>query len=610
TSVFKKIQATLKLYGYTLSTPIGEISAEVLELLLFGKNKTTEDPYNLKLADLLIEKIGGHKKEEEAIILEQCPACQGRRLHCMALHFKILGKNIAELCEMNLTSLQTWCQDLPKNLPSRQRQISQQIGDEIGKRIRLLIDIGLHYLHLGKSLRGLSSGEIRRIRIAKQIGTQNSHLRGVTYILDEPSLALHPRDNERIIQGLKKLRDRGNTVIVIEHDADIIEMADHLIELGPGAGRCGGEIIAKGAPKDFLEKQTPTALLLKEREQPSPIKRKRRKATGGVIAMTGCSGFPLKNINPSFPLGTLIAITGVSASGKSTLFKTLAMAIKTTLKQKTKPGFPYKKIIGAETINQVIEVSQNTISRSKRSNIATYIQLFNLIRNLFAEIPEAKIRGYKPRHFSFNTKGGRCEECKGMGDQSVDFEAMPGTKIRCEVCEGKGYQEEILGVRYKGKSIYDVLQMNVAEGVTFFKHHPYILKKLSTLMEVGLGYIQIGQDANSLSGGEAQRVKLARELSKKPKGRVLYMFDEPTANLHAQDVALLVNTMQQLVDKGNTIVCIEHNLDLIKVSDYVIDLGPEAAERGGSIVAQGTPEEVAKISKSHTGRFLKKLLGK
>jgi excinuclease ABC subunit A len=501
-----------------------------------------------------------------------------------------------------LSELKTWFDGIEKKMTKKQVSIATEIVKEIDERLNFLLDVGLHYLTLYRSARSLSGGESQRIRLATQIG---SKLQGITYILDEPSIGLHQRDNQRLINALQNLRDVGNTVIVVEHDKDIMLCADHLIDVGPGAGRFGGSIVSEGRPKDFLKQNTPTANFLNGKRKIS-IPEERRKGNGNFIELKGACGNNLNHINVKFPLGTFISVTGVSGSGKSTLITETLYPILSqyVYKSKTQP-LTYKSIKGLEHIDKVIEIDQSPIGRTPRSNPATYCNFFNDVRQLFAIIPEAKIRGYKPGRFSFNVKGGRCEECEGAGIKTIVMNFLPDVHVHCERCNGKRFNRETLEIKYRGKSIADVLEMTVSEATEFFKQIPSLYRKVKTLDEVGLGYITLGQSSVTLSGGEAQRVKLATELAKKDTGKTFYILDEPTTGLHFQDIEMLLVVLQKLAERGNTVLVIEHNLDVVKVSDYIIDIGPEGGSGGGQVVAVGTPEEVIKVKNSITGKYLK-----
>jgi len=616
--IFKKIEAILKRNKLTLTTPIKEIPKDVLRILLYGDEepvavasvKYPGTEWNTKFEGI-IHFLQKQKEEgSEAIkkwvddftIIKVCPECNGARLKKESLHFKIDGKNISELSQINILELQKWFTGLESRLSEKQRVIATEVLKEIRKRIGFLLDVGLDYLHLHRPIRTLSGGESQRIRLATQIGTQ---LVGVLYILDEPSIGLHARDNVKLIKALKDLRDLGNSVVVVEHDKDMMLESDYIIDIGPGAGRHGGSVVAQGDPRTFIKNNSTTARYL-DGKLSIPYLKNRRKGSGDALMLTGATGNNLKNVDLSIPLGTLTCITGVSGSGKSTLVhETLFPILNHHFYNSRTEPLPFKKIEGLKLIDKVIEVDQSPIGRTPRSNPATYTGVFSDIRDLFAQLPEAKIRGYKTGRFSFNVKGGRCETCEGAGLRLIEMEFLPDVYVPCETCKGKRYNRETLEVRFKGKSISDVLDMTVEEAVTFFEHQPKILRKIQTLNEVGLGYISLGQHATTLSGGEAQRVKLATELSKRDTGKTLYILDEPTTGLHFQDIAHLLDVLQKLVDKGNTVLVIEHNMDVIKSADYIVDLGPEGGAGGGRIIAKGTPEQVAKNPASYTGKFLK-----
>jgi excinuclease ABC subunit A len=550
------------------------------------------------------EKI--QKWIKEYTVTQKCPDCEGARLKQEALHFKIDNRNIAELALLDIGKLQLWFYDLESRLNEKQNIIAAGILKEIRKRLKFLLNVGLDYLDLNRPLRTLSGGEAQRIRLATQIGTQ---LVGVLYILDEPSIGLHQRDNIKLIRSLKDLRDLGNTVIVVEHDKEMMVESDHIIDIGPGPGLHGGHIVAEGPPGEFVKNGTLTSDFLngiKKIETP----KKRRNGNGVEVKLLGAKGNNLKDIDVSFPLSKFICVTGVSGSGKSTLIhETLYPIISRKLYRSRRDVLPYSSIEGLEHIDKVIEIDQSPIGRTPRSNPATYTGVFSHIRSLFAELPESKIRGYKPGRFSFNVKGGRCETCEGAGMRLIEMDFLPDVHVHCETCKGKRYNRETLEVRFKGKSISDVLDMTVENAVEFFEHQPRILKTLKTLNDVGLGYITLGQHATTLSGGEAQRVKLSSELSKKDTGKTFYILDEPTTGLHFQDIQHLIDVLQKLVNKGNTVLVIEHNLDIIKVADYVIDLGPEGGDKGGKLVFSGTPEKLMGVKESYTGYYLKNELG-
>jgi len=534
--------------------------------------------------------------------MKKCPVCEGARLKKESLHFKLANKNIFDLASMDISSLTTWFAHLKAHLNERQNVIAEEILKEIINRLSFLLNVGLGYLTLDRTSRSLSGGEAQRIRLATQIGSQ---LVNVLYILDEPSIGLHQRDNERLIKALKDLRDIGNSILVVEHDKDMILEADYVIDMGPAAGLNGGLVVAQGKPAQIKQAKTLTAAYLngtKEIAVPST----RRNGNGFHLKLVGAKGNNLKNLSVDFPLGTLIAITGVSGSGKSTLItETLYPILNHHFFRAKKVPMPYKKIAGLEHLDKVIEIDQTPIGRTPRSNPSTYTGVFSDIRSLFVQLPEAKIRGYKPGRFSFNVKGGRCEVCQGAGMKVIEMNFLPDVQVPCEACNGKRYNRETLEVRYKGKSISDVLDMSIDEAVPFFESIPAIYRKIKTIQDVGLGYITLGQSSVTLSGGEAQRVKLATELSKKDTGNTFYILDEPTTGLHFEDVNVLLDVLNRLVDRGNTIVVIEHNLDVIKVADWIIDLGPEGGMAGGNILFSGTPEKMIKDSTSETARFLK-----
>ncbi|UII28481.1 excinuclease ABC subunit UvrA [Fulvivirga maritima] len=616
--IFKKIQAILKRNKITLSTPIEKIPKEVMQILLYGDSepvavKSVKYPgtdWNTKFEGIIKflekQKEAGSDKIQKWVndftITNTCPECNGARLKKEALHFLIDNHNISQLAEYDIRKLWDWFQGLEERLSEKQNVIASEVLKEIRKRIGFLLDVGLDYLHLNRPLKTLSGGEAQRIRLATQIGTQ---LVGVLYILDEPSIGLHQRDNVKLIKSLKDLRDLGNTVIVVEHDKDMMLASDYIIDIGPGAGRHGGQVVAQGDPKKFLKQSSSTADYLNDKRE-IEVPKERRKGNGKKLKLTGATGNNLKNVNLEIPLGTLSLITGVSGSGKSTLIHdTLFPILNQNFYNSRREPLEYKKVTGLEHLDKVIEVDQSPIGRTPRSNPATYTGVFTDIRALFSELPEAKIRGYKPGRFSFNVKGGRCETCEGAGLRLIEMDFLPDVHVPCETCKGKRYNRETLEVRFKGKSISDVLEMTVEEAVEFFENQPKIVRKINTLNEVGLGYISLGQHATTLSGGEAQRVKLATELSKKDTGKTFYILDEPTTGLHFQDIQHLLDVLNKLVDKGNTVLVIEHNLDVIKVADHIVDMGPEGGSGGGQVVATGTPEEVVKNKSSHTAKYLK-----
>ncbi|CAN5193456.1 excinuclease ABC subunit UvrA [soil metagenome] len=616
--IFKKVEAILKRHKLSLTTAIKEIPKEVIKTLLYGDDvpvavasvKYPGTEWNTRFEGIanFLEKQRDDGSEalkkwvEDFMVTKTCPECNGSRLKKESLHFKVDGKNISELSFLDINALKKWFDGLETRLSEKQNIIATEVLKEIRKRIGFLLDVGLEYLNLDRPLRTLSGGEAQRIRLATQIGTQ---LVGVLYILDEPSIGLHARDNEKLIKALKDLRDLGNSVVVVEHDKEMMLDSDYIIDVGPGAGRHGGQIVGEGIPKDFLKIKSTTADYLNGKVA-IPYTKQKRKGSGERLLMTGATGNNLKNVDLNIQLGTFTCITGVSGSGKSTLIHDTLFPIlnKFFFNAHAEP-LAYKKIDGLNLIDKVIEVDQSPIGRTPRSNPATYTGVFSEIRDLFTQLPEAKIRGYKPGRFSFNVKGGRCETCEGAGLRLIEMEFLPDVYVICETCKGKRYNRETLEVRFKGKSISDVLDMTVEEAVTFFENQPKILRKIETLNDVGLGYISLGQHATTLSGGEAQRVKLATELSKRDTGKTLYILDEPTTGLHFQDIAHLLDVLQKLVNKGNTVLVIEHNMDVIKSADQVIDLGPEGGAKGGKIIAQGTPEEVAKVTVGYTGKFLK-----
>jgi excinuclease ABC subunit A len=616
--IFKKIESILKRYKLTLTTPVKNIPKDVLDILLYGDEQPVGVPsvkypgteWNTKFEGIInfLEKQRDEGSEamkkwvEDFTLIRTCPECNGARLKKESLHFRIDGKNISELSLMDISHLKKWFEGLEERLDSKQRVIAVEVLKEIRKRIGFLLDVGLEYLNLHRPIRTLSGGESQRIRLATQIGTQ---LVGVLYILDEPSIGLHARDNVKLIRALKDLRDLGNSVVVVEHDKEMMLESDYILDIGPGAGRHGGHVIAEGDPGRFLKTDSITARYLTGKASIN-FPKERRKGSGEKLCLLGASGNNLKNIDLCIPLATLTCITGVSGSGKSTLIHDTLFPILNAhfYNSRTEP-LAFKKIEGLDLIDKVIEVDQSPIGRTPRSNPATYTGVFTDIRELFSQMPEAKIRGYKTGRFSFNVKGGRCETCEGAGLRLIEMEFLPDIHIPCETCKAKRYNRETLEVRFKGKSISDVLDMTVEEAVVFFENQPRILRKIHTLSDVGLGYISLGQHATTLSGGEAQRVKLATELSKRDTGKTLYILDEPTTGLHFQDIAHLMDVLQKLVNKGNTVLIIEHNMDVIKSADYVVDLGPEGGEKGGQVVATGTPEMVAKNPVSYTGKFLK-----
>lgn len=621
--IFWQIDALLKKHNCDLKTPVKDIPKEAMDEVLYGSLEklkiakelvhTTSDYFVsfdgiIKYLRTVMENddsSAGKKWADQFIAEAQCPECHGHRLNREALSYKIWDKNIAELAEMDITELRDWIDHVEEHMNEKQRTIAVEIVKEIRKRINFLLDVGLDYLALNRQSATLSGGESQRIRLATQIGSQ---LVNVLYILDEPSIGLHQRDNERLINSLKELRDMGNTVIVVEHDEDMMRAADWIVDIGPKAGRKGGEVVFQGKPADMLKTHTLTAQYLNG-ERAIELPKERREGNGKTIQLTGCKGNNLKDVNVTFPLGELIVVTGVSGSGKSTLInETLQPILSQHFYRSLKRPMPYGKIEGIDNIDKVVNVDQSPIGRTPRSNPATYTGVFSDIRQLFVNLPEAKIRGYKPGRFSFNVKGGRCETCGGNGYKTIEMNFLPDVMVPCEVCHGKRYNRETLEVRFKGKSIADVLDMTVNMAVEFFENVPQILPKIKALQDVGLGYIKLGQSSTTLSGGESQRVKLATELAKRDTGKTLYILDEPTTGLHFEDIRILMDVLQKLVDRGNTVIIIEHNLDVIKLADYIIDMGPEGGRGGGRMLSCGTPEVVAKNKKSYTSRFLTKVL--
>ena len=621
-SIFQQIEAVLQRYDADLKTPVEELPEEAIDEILYGSpvplklNSSSEMFYDsISTYDGLVKYIqlqkdtGVSAKElrwaEQFSAMQTCPECGGARLNKEALHYRLNGKNIHELASMDLAQLQEWLTALDAHLTDKQRSIAVEIVKEIQSRIGFLLDVGLGYLSLNRASASLSGGEGQRIRLATQVGSQ---LVNVFYILDEPSIGLHPRDNDRLINSLKSLRDLGNTVIVVEHDRDIMLAADHVIDLGPKAGRKGGEIVFSGTPQQMLQGNTMTARYLNGEEK-IEIPVERRPGNGKSIKIFGAKGNNLKNVDVEFPLGKLICVTGVSGGGKSSLINnTLQPILAKHFYHALREPLPYDRIEGIEHIDKIVDVDQSPLGRTPRSNPATYTGVFSDIRNLFVDLPEAKIRGYKPGRFSFNVTGGRCEECGGSGYKTLEMNFLPDVMVPCEVCHGKRYNRETLEVRYKGKSIADVLDMTINMAVEFFENVPVILNKIKVLQEVGLGYIKLGQPSTTLSGGESQRVKLATELAKRDTGKTLYLLDEPTTGLHFEDIRVLMNVINRLVDKGNTVVIIEHNLDVIKMADYIIDMGPEGGRDGGMVMATGTPEEIAAKGVGHTAPYLAKEL--
>ena len=616
--IFKKIEAILKKNKINITTPIKDIPRPILDILLYGESESIQvssvkypgtdwtTTFEGIINFLNKQREEGSEKTRQWIRdfmdIKTCDACHGFRLKKESLHFKIADKHIGELSMMSINVLDDWFKNLESKLDERQNIIAKEILKEIRKRIGFMLNVGLDYLDLNRPLRTLSGGEAQRIRLATQIGTQ---LVSVLYILDEPSIGLHQRDNMKLIKALQELRDLGNTVIVVEHDKEMMLESDFIVDIGPGAGRFGGQIVAAAPPLEFLKKDTTTANYLNEKLR-IEVPKTRRKGTGDQIILKGPCGHNLKNVTLKLNLGKMICITGVSGSGKSSLIhETLYPILRKHFYKSRKEPLPYTSIKGIDHLDKVIEVDQSPIGRTPRSNPATYTSVFTDIRALFCELPEAKIRGYKPGRFSFNVKGGRCETCQGGGMRLIEMDFLPDVLVTCETCKGKRYNRETLEVRFRGKSIADMLDMTVEEAVIFFQSQPKILRKIEMLDQVGLGYIMLGQQATTLSGGEAQRVKLATELSKKDTGKTLYILDEPTTGLHFQDIGHLLDVLNRLVDKGNTVLIVEHNMDIIKVADEVIDLGPEGGEKGGNILMIGTPETLARCEGSHTAIYLK-----
>ncbi len=618
--IFWQIDAILHKYDCDLKTTIDDMPEEALNEILYGSLESvridkevihTSSDYFVDfdgVVKYLRSVIGnddstsGQKWADQFMAECECPECHGQRLNREALSYKIWDKNISELANMDLKELRQWLDDVEDSLEGSQRQIAAEILKEIRTRLDFLLDVGLDYLSLNRQSASLSGGESQRIRLATQIGSQ---LVNVLYILDEPSIGLHQRDNDRLIRSLKELRDIGNTVIVVEHDRDMMLHADYIVDIGPRAGRKGGEVVFQGTVKDMLKTDTITAQYLNGKAA-IPVPAVRRPGNGHVLTLHGCRGNNLKNIDATFPLGKLILVTGVSGSGKSTLInETLYPILSKHFYRSLRQPMPYDSIEGLEHIDKVVNVDQSPIGRTPRSNPATYTGVFSDIRSLFVGLPEARIRGYKPGRFSFNVKGGRCETCGGNGYKTIEMNFLPDIQVPCETCHGKRYNRETLEVRYKGKSIADVLDMTINQAVEFFENVPEILRKIKTIQDVGLGYIKLGQPSTTLSGGESQRIKLATELSKKDTGKTLYILDEPTTGLHFEDIRILMDVLQRLVDRGNTVIVIEHNLDVIKLADHIIDMGPEGGRNGGTILSTGTPEEVIRSDKGFTPQFLK-----
>lgn len=623
--IFWQIDAILERHGYNLDTPFSQLSDDAVNEIMYGSIE------NIKIKKELIHTSSDYFMEFEGVVkylravietddsasskkwADQfqsvciCPECKGMRLNKESLSYRIWDKNISEVSRLDINELKEWITEAENHFDNRQKHIANEIIKEIITRLNFMLDVGLDYLSLERQSASLSGGESQRIRLATQIGSQ---LVNVLYILDEPSIGLHQRDNDKLIQSLKELRDIGNTVIVVEHDKDMMQNADYIIDIGPKAGRKGGEVVFQGTPKQMLKENTITSQYLNGKLN-IDIPEKRRKGNGKTIKLYGASGNNLKNVNAEFPLGKLIVITGVSGSGKSTLInETLQPILSKHFYRSQKEPLAYEKIEGIENIDKIINVDQSPLGRTPRSNPATYTGVFSDIRALFVNLPEAKIRGYKPGRFSFNVKGGRCEACGGNGYKTIEMKFLPDIMVECEVCHGKRYNRETLEVRYKGKSIADVLDMTINQAVDFFENVPDILRKIKTIQDVGLGYIKLGQPSTTLSGGESQRVKLATELSKRDTGKTLYILDEPTTGLHFEDIRILMNVLQKLVDKGNTVIIIEHNLDVIKLADHIIDMGPEGGRKGGQIITTGTPEEIVKSKKGYTYKYLKTELDK
>ncbi|MCF6349197.1 MAG: excinuclease ABC subunit UvrA [Flavobacteriaceae bacterium] len=621
--ILKQIELIAERYKFTLSSPINKIPKEALDIILYGGNEKFEVTskqlgitrnYQIDFEGIanfikyqFDESSSTSIKRWAASYMDEnsCSICNGSRLKIEALHFKIQGKSIADLTEMDIIQLADWFTTVKKKLSNKQLTIASEVIKEIETRVQFLLDVGLDYLTLSRSSKTLSGGEAQRIRLATQIGSQ---LVGVLYILDEPSIGLHQRDNQRLINSLQKLRDIGNSVIVVEHDKDMIESADCIIDIGPKAGKYGGEIISNTTSKELLSSNTLTADYLNGVKK-IEIPKKRRKGNGKKIILNGATGNNLKNVSITLPLGKMICVTGVSGSGKSTLInETLYPILNQYIYRSVKTPMPYTSIKGLEHIDKIIDINQSPIGRTPRSNPATYTGVFSEIRNLFSKTPEAMIRGYKPGRFSFNVKTGRCETCEGGGVRVIEMNFLPDVYVECETCQGKRFDRETLEIRYKGKSISDVLNMTINESVTFFELIPKIYKKLKTIQDVGLGYITLGQPSTTLSGGEAQRIKLASELSKKDTGNTFYILDEPTTGLHFEDIDVLMKVLNTLTDRGNTVLIIEHNMDVIKLADHIIDIGPEGGKKGGQVLCIGSPEEIIKDKKSYTAKFLKKEL--
>ena len=622
--IFWQIDAILNRYGCDIKTPINDIPREAMNEVLYGslENVRIDKEVIHTSSDYFVEYNGvikylrnvmendesasAQKWADQFLATCECPECHGQRLNRESLSYRIWDKNISQLAKMDISELHEWLDEAKLHLDNNQHIIADEIIKEVQTRLNFMLEVGLDYLSLDRQSASLSGGESQRIRLATQIGSQ---LVNVLYILDEPSIGLHQRDNERLIASLKELRDIGNTVIVVEHDRDMMLAADYIIDIGPKAGRRGGEVVFQGCPKQMLSDNSTLTAKYLDGGMRIDIPAERRKGNGKTLKIKGARGNNLKNVTVDFPLGTLTVVTGVSGSGKSTLVnETLQPILSQKFYRSLKKPLEYDSIVGIEHIDKVVSVDQTPLGRTPRSNPATYTGVFSDIRSLFVNLPEAKIRGYKPGRFSFNVKGGRCETCGGNGYKNIEMNFMPDVMVPCEVCHGKRYNRETLEVRYKGKSIADVLDMTINQAVEFFENVPDILRKIKTIQDVGLGYIKLGQPSTTLSGGESQRVKLATELSKKDTGRTMYILDEPTTGLHFEDIRILTDVLQKLVDRGNTVIIIEHNLDVIKLADHIIDMGPEGGRRGGEIVVCGTPEEIAESGKGYTSRFIKEEL--
>ncbi|MBP5619882.1 MAG: excinuclease ABC subunit UvrA [Bacteroidaceae bacterium] len=621
--IFWEIQAILQNYGCDLDTPLAQVPDDAIDEIINGSTERLRIPSEIThtsndyyiVYEGLVKFIQQMQDSEVSASAQkwidqfsrtaECPECHGKRLNKQALNFRIADKNIAEVAEMDLSELYGWLQKLDDVLTERQRKIAPEILKEIRTRLSFLLDVGLDYLSLSRSSMSLSGGESQRIRLATQIGSQ---LVNVLYILDEPSIGLHQRDNIRLINTLKALRDTGNTIIVVEHDQEMMENADYIVDIGPMAGRRGGEVVFQGTYKNMLKKDTLTSKYLKGALK-IEVPAERRKGNGKSIFLHGAHGNNLRNVDVEFPLGTLICVTGVSGSGKSTLVNdTLQPILSQHFYRSLRDPLPYGSIEGLGNIDKVVNVDQSPLGRTPRSNPATYTGVFNDIRSLFVELPEARIRGYKPGRFSFNVKGGRCEACSGNGYKTIEMNFLPDVYVPCEECQGKRYNRETLEVRFRGKSIADVLDMTINQAVEFFENQPVILNKIKVLQDIGLGYIKLGQSSTTLSGGESQRVKLATELSKRETGKTLYILDEPTTGLHFEDIRVLLNVLNRLVDRGNTVIVIEHNLDVVKCADWIIDMGPDGGRRGGKLIFEGTPEQLVASKKGYTAKYLKKIL--